>query len=357
MGNSSYSLQNLVDIARGLGDLAPTLPTGGSYEIVATSAINDAMTAMLAGSSHGSPFNWKFNRINITPFFINSWQQDYAANYLTLGWLESCGAYNTSSSQSPKPFRVIEVKRDVLLTNAQTGNLAKIETLSNETLTYGTWGQSTQLSLTGLVNPGPGVVYTDPTGAISMPANSITQVRDAFGNLWVLTTYGTCGNTNPFTTNQNPNNQYPTVSNPSQTAITVPDGSVVWTAINPQGQGFRINPMPTQTGPVWQIAPIGQMKPIKFTKLSQFLEPIPDDFFTYIQNGFFAQCYRRSPDPKVRLKFNDEYKIWMASLDAAVRQGSREQDDFGFVPSSNCMDTGWAFNPVNPAMPYGPWAG
>ena len=47
----------------------------------------------------------------------------------------------------------------------------------------------------------------------------------------------------------------------------------------------------------------------------------------------------------------------MKSLDESVQQGSREQDDFGFVPSYNVMDTGWAFNPVNPAMPYGPWAG
>jgi hypothetical protein len=357
MGNSSYRLQDAVDIARAIGDLAPTLPTGGAYETIATAAMNDAMTALLAGSSHGSPFNWKFNRLNITPFFINSWQQDYAANYINLGWLENCGAYNTSSSQFPKPFCPIEVKRDLLLTspNAISSRYAKIETLSNETLTYGVWGQSTILSLSGLINPGPGVLYTNPAGAISLPANPITQVKDAFGNLWMLTQYGTCGNTNPFLTNQNPNNTYPSVSNPSAIAVVVTDGAVHWTAVNPQGQGFRINPMPSQTGPVWQIAPIAQMKPIKFSKLTQFLEPIPDDFFTYIQNGFFAQCYRRSPDPKVRAKFTDEYKIWMASLDAAVRQGSREQDDYGFVPTSNVMETSWGWNPISPAMPFGPW--
>ena len=238
--NSSYRLQDLVDITRALGDLAPALPTGGSYEVIATSAINDAMTAMLAGSSKGSPFNWKFNRLNLSPFFINSWQQDYAANNLTLGWLESCGAYNTSSTQQPKPFRVVEVKRDVLLTNAQTGNLAKIETMSNVNLTYGVWGQSSALSLSGLINPSPGAVYTNPAGAVSMPANPITQVQDAFGNLWMLTTYGTCGAVNPFLTNQNPNSVYPTVSNPAAVAVTVTDGSVVWTAVNPKAQGFRL---------------------------------------------------------------------------------------------------------------------
>lgn len=355
MGNSSYRLQDLVDIARSLGDLAPTLPTGGSYEIVATSAANDTMTAMLAGSSHGSPFNFKFNRLIVPPFFINSWQQDYATSVVNLGWLESCGAWNTSSSQFPKPFRPIEVKRDVLLTNSQTGSLAKISWMENDTLTFGTWGVAQQNSLTGLQNPGPGIIYTNPSGLPSLPANPVTQVQDAFGHLWVVTTYGTCGSTNPFLTDLLP--VYPDINNPTTVATTVNDGSVIWSAVNPKGQGFRLNPMPSQTGPVWQIAPIGQMKIARFTKLSQYLEPVPDDYFSYFQNGFFAQCYRRSPDPKVRGKFNDEFKIWMASLDAAVRQGSREQDDWGFVPSSNVMDTGWAFNPVNPAMPYGPWAG
>src|SRR6266403_4379946 len=240
MGNSSFTLQNLVDIARTRGDIAPALPTGGSYETVALSAANDAMTAMLAGSAKGSPFNFKFNRILIPPFFINSYQQDYASSVVNLGWLESCNAYNTSSTQFPKPERVVEVKRDVLLVNAQTGSLAKIAWMQNDTMTYGTWGQSTQLSLTGLVNPGPGVVYQDPAGLTATPKNPITQIKDAFGNFWLLTTYGTCGNVNPFTTNQNPNGAYPTFPKPTIVAVTVADGSVVWTAINPKGQGFRL---------------------------------------------------------------------------------------------------------------------
>jgi hypothetical protein len=355
MGNSSYTLQNLVDIARAMGDLAPTLPTGGSYETIALSAINDAMTAMLAGSSKGSQFNFKFNRIEIPPFFINSYQQDYASSVVNLGWLESCGAYNTSSTQQPKPYRVIEVRRDVLITNAQTGNLAKIAWMQNDTLQYGVWGQVANVSLTGLSNPGPGVTYVDPTGMTALPANPVTQVKDAFGNLWIVTGYGTCGNTNPFITNLNP--VFPSLANPTTVATTATDGGVTWTAVNPKGQGFRLNPMPTQTGPVWQVAPVGQARIAQFTTLDQFLEPVPDDYFTYLKTGFFAQCYRFHPDPKQRGKFQTEFTLWMQALDNAVRQGSREEDDWGFVPGSNVMDTGWAFNPVNPAMPYGPWAG
>jgi hypothetical protein len=355
MGNSSYTLQNLVDIARAMGDLAPTLPTGGSYETVALSAINDAITAMLAGSSKGSQFNFKFNRILIPPFFINSWQQDYASSVVNLGWLESCGAYNTSSTQYPKPYRVIEVKRDVLLTNAQTGNLAKIAWMQNDTLQYGVWGQNQNVSLTGLQNPGPGVIYVDPTGMTALPANPTTQVKDAYGNLWIVTGYGTCGSTNPFLTNLNP--VFPSLANPTTVATTATDGSVTWTAVNPKGQGFRLNPMPTQTGPVWQVQPVGQARITQFTTLDQFLEPVPDDYFAYLKTGFFCQCYRFHPDPKQRGKYQTEFALWMQSLDNAVRQGSREEDDWSFVPSSNVMDTGWAFNPVNPAMPYGPWAG
>lgn len=355
MGNSSFTLQNLVDDARAMGDIAPTLPVGGFYETTALSAANDSMTAMLAGSSKGSPFNFKFNRIQIAPFFINSWQQDYASPLVNLGWLESCIAYNTSASQYPKPQRVVEVRRDVLQTNAQTDRTAKISWMQNDTLNYGVWGQPQNLSLMGLLSPGPGVVYTNPAGLASLPANPITQVKDSFNNLWVVTTFGTCGGTNPFITNLNPT--FPTLASPSTVATTATDGSVVWTAVNPKGQGFRLNPMPSQTGPVWQIAPVGQARIAAFTKLGQFCEPIPDDFFSYFKQGFFTQLFRRSPDPKVRAKFPDEYKLWMQSLDNAVRQGSREMDDWGFVPGSSVMDTGWAFNPVNPAMPYGPWGG
>jgi hypothetical protein len=422
MGNSSYTLQQLVDIARAMGDIAPVLPTGGAYQTVALAAANDAMTAMIAGSSKGSPFNFKFNRLIVPPFFVNSYQQDYVSPLVNLGWLESCGAWNTSSTQYPKPFRVVEVKRDVLITSAQTGgNSAKISWMENDTLTFGTWGQSQITSLTGIQNPTAGAVYKDPTGLTAMPTNPITQVKDSAGNLWFVTGYGTCGAFNPFTpvstavvitsgtiTVTAPNGlqagekvtgsgfqtltalngllltvltasptgftalttlgdgtdtagtfnivpQFPLATNTALRATTVTDGTVIWTSVNPKGQGFRLNPMPSQTGPVWQIAPIGQMKIPRFTSLGQYLEPIPDDYFTYFQDGFFTQCYRRSPDPKVRAKFKDEYQTWMKALDDAVRQGSREQDDWGFVPTSNVMDTGWSLNQVTPAYPYGPW--
>ena len=448
MSQSSYTLLQLVDMARSHGDLAPVLPTGGYFETVALSAANDTMTDMLLGSARGSRFNFKFNRILINPWFISSWQQDYASPQTNLGWLESCLAYNTSSPSfsgfsasgkpsitTPKFTAVIEVKRDILLTgpNGQGQYVPKIAWMENDTLTFGQWGQSTQNSLSGLFNPGPGAVYTNPLGLTAIPINPITQVQDAAGNLWILTPttpfntnggYGACGNFNPFTPTSTavtisggtvtvtaPNGLsvgtvvvgagfatltglnglsltvltasptqftaattlsngtdtagtfsiapvYPTFSKQTTVATTVMDGTVQWTAVWPKGQGFRISPMPSQTGPVWQIAPVGQSRIQQFTNLKQVLDPIPDDYFRYFKQGFFAYCYLASPDPKVRARFAEEKRLWMESLNLAVSQGSREDDDWSFVPTNaSVMDTGTSYSSqVSPCWPYGSWS-
>jgi hypothetical protein len=47
----------------------------------------------------------------------------------------------------------------------------------------------------------------------------------------------------------------------------------------------------------------------------------------------------------------------MEALDKAVRQSDREEDDYGFYPSSSIMDSGIGTNPINPAYPFGAWNG
>lgn len=354
MGSSSIKGQDLCDDARSNAELAPAIPTGGYSDAPALSIMNDVMQNMIAGGPAGQPFNWKWNRMLEASFFINSWQQDYfIPNQVALGWLESCTAVNYSTTQYPKPVRPVECKRDLLITNAQCTQSAKICWMQNDTMITGVWGQATALSASGLTNPGPGTVYTNPANLPSMPINPITSVKDSFGNLWVLTQYGVCGNTNPFALNLNP--VYPTLQVPATVATTVTDGSVVWTAVNPKGQGYRISPIPGQTGPVWLIQPVAQSKVPFITSLNTYLDPVPDDFYTFFKQGFFAQCYRRSPDPKVRAKFEQEYKLWITALTNAVMEGANQLDDWGFYPTSNVMDTGYSFNPITPAQPYGPW--
>jgi hypothetical protein len=367
--NSTIQLQDVMDDAATLGDVAPALATGGFSGTVALSIANDVMTAMLLGGPTGQPFNWKWNRFNVTPFPTISYQQDYfVPGVVNIGWIEYAWASNINQTSVPKQKQDLEVKRDLEVTYEQTGYPGKICWIPNDQCQTGTWGAaplgptagnpsgqvgSIGMNLTGLQNPGPGVIYTNPVGTVTQPINPTTCITDPNGNLWVLTTYGVCGNVQP-TWPTTP--VYPTQTNPTLVATTVADGTCVWTAVNPKGQGFRLNPIPPQTGVVWMIQVVAQMRVPKFALLSQTLEPIPDDYASYFKQGFFAQCYRRNPDPRVRARFADEWKIWLDALDKAIKQGQREMDDMGFYPGCQIMDSGWsAANCQRADLPYGPW--
>jgi hypothetical protein len=87
---------------------------------------------------------------------------------------------------------------------------------------------------------------------------------------------------------------------------------------------------------------------------------LPDDLYQYFVDGFMAQCYRRSADPKIRAKFSQEWSLWLRSLDMAVKTFDKEQDDFGFTPSSaGVMDMGCGTGWFGPAWPFAgaPWGG
>lgn len=363
--NSSVKLSELVDDASSLGDVSPALATGGYSQAPALSIATDVMQAMINGGPLAQPYNWKWNRFNVTPFTTISYQQDYfIPGLVKLGWLESAWASNINQTSVPKQKSQLEIRKDLQVTYDQTGYPDKICWIPNDQMQTGTWGASPLgptagnpsgnnngfgPNASGLQNPGPNVIYTNPLGLLQTPINPTTCITDPNGNLWVLTTYGTCGATQPAwpTTPV-----YPTFQNQAIVATTVSDGSCVWTAINPKGQGLRLNPIPPQSGIVWQIQAVAQMRAPKFTSLEQTLEPIPDDYATHFKQGFFAECYRRNPDPKVRSKYPMERQIFMDALDHAVRQSDREMDDVGFYPGESIMDSSFSTWVLNPAYPY-----
>lgn len=367
MPNSTIKLREVVDDASSLGDVAPALATGGFSQAPGLSIANDVMQALINGGPNGQPYNWKWNRFNIVPFATNSYQQDYyVPGVVNLGWLENAWAVNINQTSIPKQKVYLEVMRDLEVTYDQTGYPSKLCWLPNDILQSGTWGQvplgptagfpsgvtdASGPGVTGLQNPGPNVIYTNPIGTLAQPINATTCIKDPNGALWVLTTYGTCGATQPTWPTII---VYPTILSPTATATTVTDGTCVWTAINPKGQGFRLNPLPPQTGVVWMITVVAQMKAPRFKTDSQTLEPIPDDFEWAFKQGFFAECYRRNPDAKIRAKYTLERQLWMEALDKAVRQADREMDDFGFYPGSSVMDSSWGGQSINPAYPFGP---
>ena len=156
----------------------------------------------------------------------------------------------------------------------------------------------------------------------------------------MLTTFGTCGQSLPA---------FPASSAPVGT--TTSDGTCVWTVVDPRGQGFRLQMIPAQAGVVWQVILRAQYKPVKFTSLTQTLDPMPDDFVHYFQQGFRAYCYQRSPEEKVRAKFQAEYALWQKAILDAEGQADREPESYGAYPSNDIMGPGWTW--AGPAWPYG----
>lgn len=368
--NSTVTLNDVVDDASSFGDISPTLAVGGLSTSPAISIANTVMQTLINGGPGGQPFNWKWNRANMPSFPIISWQQDYfIPNLVNLMWLESCWASQVNQTSQPKAISQVEVHKDLQTTFDTTGPAAKIAWEQNDLLSTGTWGQVPQgptdgnpsgvtssfgPGLRGLQNPGPRVIYTNPLGVLVTPPNATTAITDPNGNLWCLTTFGTCGSTEPsWPTNP----VYPIFGGPTVTTTTVQDGTCVWTAINPKGQGMRISPIPSQTGVVWEIQPVGQMRAPRFKSLGQLLNPVPDDYEWAFKAGFFAECYHRSPNEKTRMRYDKEYQLWLDTLDKAVRQADRELDDVGFYPGNpGVMDTGYGIGCNNPAAPYGVWS-
>jgi hypothetical protein len=322
MPSSTVSLRSVVDYVTSVGQLAPIIPTGGYSTETAIRMGTDVMRDILK-----QKFNFKFNSFRVNPFYTNSWQSDYPTNTTRIGWLERCVAIDINNTSTPKPRCWPEVVRD-LETSFYAGSPPdQVSWFVNYRLEYGVW-------------PGPNSVYTSPIGAVQIPVNGPVAFVDANSNILSLTTYGTTGAHAPV---------LPTLT-PAGTNVN--DGSCIWTVCDPWGQGFRVSPLPPQSGVVFQVNLIAQAKPPMFNSLGQMIDPIPDDFSGAFFDGFMVYAYKMSPDPKISEQFAQRWQMWQASLFESSKQGDRERDNAGFYPDRGVMAPG-DVGPIGPANPYG----
>lgn len=342
MGNSTITLQQVAKIAKTLPLTAPVINVAGAEQYPVIAAANDAMNQLI---SQETP--WKWNEVILPPFYTNSYQQDYAVPGVTnLFWLQRGIAVQVNSMAIPKPYRLLEMVRDMQQTTAAAINnsllgspLAKVCWLPNSQLYYGTWGGSP--SSMGN-DPVAGSVYTNPLGpGLSQPTNPITQIQDANGNLLVLTTYGIEGSAAPLAA----------VNSPAGTTVSGTGATTQWTVVDPSGQGFRVNPCPGVTGTVWQFRLVGQKIATRFTNLSQTLDPIPDDFEPTFRQGVMAQLLRYSPESKVSAKFATEWALWLESIKQARAKTEHERDDYGFIAGAQ-IGGGFNIGYLGGSYPY-----
>lgn len=324
MGNSTIPLQQIIDYARTNGELDPILPAGGFSQVKALAIASDTMNALLS-----EPFNWKWNRANVPPFYTISWQQDYATvNLNTMGWLEHGIVVDINNTALPKPIFPLEAVRDLERTSSQIGRPRQVCWLPNDQLVQDVW-------------PGAGKVFINPLGAVTTPANPFINILDPNGNIQILTTYGTTGS----------GPSWPAAN--AAAGVVTQDGSCQWTVANPKASGFRLGLIPPQTGNIWQVNLVMQLKAPAFTSMSQLLDPVPDDFVSYFRRGFVTWCYEHASDPAVKAKFPNQLRLWKESLNDARGQSDRERDAAGFYPTSSIMGPNQAAEDIGPANPYG----
>jgi len=356
MANSTTTLASVVGFAKTFPDVAPVVQSavGGASLQPALTIATDTMVEMLA-----EPFNWKWNRFLMPTFFTNSWQQDYALNVVNLGWLEHGFLVDINNTAFPKPIYTLEVVKDLESTSTQYGIPGQACWLPNDQLYYATWGADDTGNSTRGRNPQPSQTLVNPLSTTAAPSNPILQIRDQNGNLWAVTTFGTTGATIPtaFTTGNAPDPlNFPTQDNPTLAATTVTDGTVVWTAVNPKGQGIRCNPLPPQTGITYQFNLVGQWRPFAFSSgpfsdFKQTLEPIPDDYANWFRAGFVAMAYSHSPDKQIRGKADQKKLDWIEAMRKARIAGDRERDNAGFYPANSILPQPFPIYP-GPAYPF-----
>src|SRR6185437_13488867 len=255
----SKTLQDAVDYAQSFPELDAVIPAAG----YSTKMVQQIATAIMQ-KFLASALKWPFNRKSFAAFVTNSWQQDYAVPGLVdPAFLQDAAMVEINNTMTPKPIWSLEVNQNIPVTSQSFGRPGQLSLMLNRDLQYATWGAANTGGQPG-PNPQPNQTITNPQGAGAVtPSNPYTQVKDAFGNLWVITTFGTTGASNPFASNLNP--VFPSFTNPTQVATTANDVSVVWTAVNPNGFGFRMTPLPTQAGVPYQVFPVYQMRPPQFT--------------------------------------------------------------------------------------------
>lgn len=318
--NSSITLQQISDDARSFLDLIPQNSASGWTQRPALWIANAVISKIIS-----QPMPWKYNRVVAAPFLTIALQQDYITNITNLFWLESGWRQDINNTSTPQPVFTSETVRDLGKTSTQQ-NPFNVSWVYNRQAIMGTWVKNTS--------------YPTGLGQAMTPASPIQQFIDVNNNILYVTTNGTSGNSQPSL----PANSAP--------GTTVADGSVTWTVADPNAIAFRLSPIPPFSGIVWQMTLYYQMKPPKFTSLTQNLSPIPDEYAYLFRDGFIALCKQHAGAKDAQLA----YAAWEEALQTAIRAGDRELENAVVYVSESLMGGNATNFPYwGPSFPYTPY--
>lgn len=329
MGNSTITVQKVMDKIAAIGDLQTVFDsTGGWADEPALTIANDVMQELIS-----LRFPWKWNRLRVNPFILIPCQQDYATlTVKTIGWLESAVRIDINSTAYPPPSWPIIAVRDLPMESRLGPFPYQVSWHYNRDMEQHAW-------------PGPLAIYPDPIGKYFHWGDYYypTNIRDADGNILVLTQFGTTGLEPPIA----PRWEGVPVMQPKDWPVgqTIIDGSCVWTVADPDAQGFRFRPAAPRGGNVWLIRIFAQKKAPRITTLGQTIDPIPDDEEKWFKDGCIAYAHRYSATPQVKARYAPLKAEWIAAMQQACVKNDREDEEKGFYPDRSIMSPSYINDP------------
>lgn len=326
MGNSTISLQSVYDaiVSKGIPD--PRLSASGFGDTLALELGNQVIADFIC-----ERFNWKFNRATAAPIFTNSWQQDYPQpkqpNGL-IGWGEDCDMLDINNTTRPLPLWNLSWRRQLSRTSVSVWRPSQISWMYNKDMAIGVW-------------PGADVTYYPLVTTGPQSQNPWMNMLDANGNILIVTVFGTTGSAAPV------------LPADSAEGTTIVDGTVTWTCVDPNSQGFRLDKLPNATGPTYKVLPYYQVEPPVFTSQGQTLDPIPDSYSRAFYRGLESECLIASPDPGHMKRGQDAKVAWLNALANGMKQGDRELNVYGLIPLTNVVERRWdEIGPYTADQPY-----
>ena len=103
---------------------------------------------------------------------------------------------------------------------------------------------------------------------------------------------------------------------------------------------------PASGATTWLLRLFGQQAARRVSALTDTLDPIPDNYSNWFIDGFIAYAHRHSANPVVRARYPAMKAEWLGAMDAAVREGNREEENYGFYPGRTVMDGRVSYGPT-----------
>lgn len=153
----------------------PTQQPGGDGVRLALTIGNDVMAAIVA-----ERFNPKWNRATASPFYTNSYQQDYPQlGLVDIGWGEDVDKVDINNTAMPKPTNAGTAgggmiwRRQLSRTSLATWPVNQICWMYNQDMNFGVW-------------PGNGVAFNPQLTTSPIVQNPLMTMIDANRNLLIV---------------------------------------------------------------------------------------------------------------------------------------------------------------------------